>query len=97
MHGNSYYEDDISCTWSVQSNIPTGNMSIKTTPKSLTQKRKSKRSNLQIENIVNQNVNGWVRSLKIEISIENIIKNNIGAYHLQETWLPGDWEKDIRQ
>ena len=45
---------------------------------------------------MNQNVNGIVRPWKLETIIENMLENNIDAYTIQETWLTGDWEKEIR-
>ena len=46
---------------------------------------------------MNQNVNGLVRAWKMEALIKNMIANKIDAYLVQETWLPGDWEKEIRR
>ena len=45
---------------------------------------------------MNQNVNGLTRAWKLEAIIDNMISNELDAYLLQETWLTGDWEKEIR-
>ena len=56
----------------------------------------SNKAREDIKCIVNQNVNGLTRAWKMESMIDNMITNNIDAYLIQETWLTGDWEKEIR-
>ena len=45
---------------------------------------------------MNQNVNGLTRAWKLEAIIENMIANEMDTYLIRETWLTGDWEKEIR-
>ena len=62
------------------------------------QSKKSRgKSTENVWQIINQNVNGIVRSWKLETVIKNMMNNNIDAYTIQETWLTEDWEIEIRE
>jgi hypothetical protein len=51
---------------------------------------------LDLKNIVNQNIRGWNSSRKIEAVIELMIRKNISAMTVQETWEAENYVKLIR-
>ena len=69
------------------------------TPKPNSQKpapNKRKKIPENIRKIVSQNVNGLTQSWKLEMIINRMIEVQYDAFLIQETWLTGNWEKEIR-
>ena len=45
----------------------------------------------KVTKVVSQNTNGWKVAWKVEATIENMIRHNIDAYLIQETWQTDNW------
>jgi len=85
-----------STTCLAQATVPVPpNLSTHQDPQSPLQTPQKKRPKEAFYNIFSQNLQGAKDELKLECIIHSMRRHHIDIYLIQETWLTGNWTKDI--